>query len=93
MSIIEELYNGNIDPSEKYMRDDSTYRKTHNELVHQMDALSATLTDVQKELLEKIEDTEAELRYLSEKSRFIEGFCLGAQLQGEILQWENSPYI
>ena len=68
MSILEELYNGNIDPSEKYMRGDSVFRKTYNELVHQMDTLAATLTDTQKEMFEKIEDTEAELRYLSEKA-------------------------
>ncbi len=93
MSILEELYNGNIDPSEKYMRDNGTYQQTHRILADQIDALCSTLTDTQKDILQKIEDTEAELRYLSEKSRFIEGFCLGAQLQSEILCWKNSPYI
>lgn len=93
MSILEELYNGNIDPSEKYMKKGGAYQETHCILTEQIDALSATLNDSQKELLQKIEDTEAELRYLSEKSRFMEGFCLGAQLQNEILRWENSPYV
>ena len=93
MSILEELYNGNIHPLEKYMEENGVYRQTQSELAEQMDAFCSTLSDVQKELLKKIEQTEAELQYLSEKSRFIEGFCLGARLQSEILGWENTSYI
>ena len=84
MTILEELYNGNINPSEKFIKKDSEYRSLMNEYAEQIDKLTAILDNGEKELFEKIMETGVSIGYISDKENFIGGFCLGARIMIEI---------
>ena len=55
-SILEELFYGNICPSSDCRSKDAKTRKLMAHLADHHEALSGTLTDKQKELLEKFDD-------------------------------------
>lgn len=93
MCILEELYNGNINPSEKFLKDSGDYKKINQELNKHIDELMLHLNDEEKQLCKKIEDNIYKLDYISEKECFIEGFRLGAQIMREILEYESKNYI
>ena len=92
MSILEELYNGNINPSEKYVKNGSAHQKLSKQLMEHIDELMALLNDGEKQLCEKIGDVVSELNYLSEKECFIEGFRTGAQIAWVIIHYESANY-
>ena len=85
MNILEEIYNGNINPSEKFVKKDGEYGRLLNEYAEQMDKLTAMLDDDRKKLLESILETDGAMEQISHKESFIEGFCLGAGIMLEIL--------
>ena len=93
MSILEELYNGNINPSEKFLKASGGYKKINQELNKHIDELMLHLNDEEKQLFQKIEDNIYQLNYISEKECFIEGFCLGAQIMREILEHKSENFI
>lgn len=93
MSVLEELFNGNINPTEKYIKKGSEYQKLHQELTDYIDELLPLLNGDEQAICEKIADNASKLSYITEKERFIEGFCLGAKLVLEILQYKSSNYI
>ena len=85
MTILEELYNGNVVPWEKFAKKDGEYARLLNELAECSDQLSTLLDDTSKELWNKIMDTDHAMELISEKESFIDGFCLGARLMAEVL--------
>lgn len=85
MSILEELYNGKINPAEKSVKESSEYSECNKQLTENMKKLSMLLKDNEKELYEKVMENIFELNYLSEKRNFIDGFCVGSQMMLEIL--------
>lgn len=93
MSILEELYNGNIVPTEKYIKKGGEYQKINDELSEKIEKLMCTLNSKQKDLCEEIEDGFCRLSYISEKECFIDGFRLGAQIMREILEYKSKNYI
>lgn len=92
MSILEELYHGNINPSEKFIKKSGEYGSLLEELTARMDEFIPALNEKEKQLYEKIEDIITELGYISEKDCFVEGFRLGAQIVWEILHSENRNF-
>ena len=90
MSILKELYLGNIVPNE---RDGSPeYTKALSAVVRSQEAMLATMTEEQKELYNAYHEAETDMRLLSEQETFAEGFTLGAQIMMEVLmrnQMEN----
>ena len=85
MTILEELYNGNVVPWEKFAKRGGEYARLLNELAECSNKLSALLDDTSKELWNKIMDTDRAMEFISEKESFIDGFCLGARIMLEIL--------
>lgn len=81
-SILEELWYNNIYP-------DSDYRKSTKELIGYIAAhrenLQSTLTDKQKEILEKFDDCYAELTGINEREIFVYAFKLGARIAIEVM--------
>ena len=55
-SILEELFYGNICPETDFRGKDAKTRKLMAHLANHHEALSGTLTEKQKELLEKLDD-------------------------------------
>ncbi len=93
MSALEELYNGNISPSEKFLKDGGEYKAINQKLTKYIDELMLHLNNEEKQLCEKIEDNIYKLSYISEKECFIEGFRLGAQIMWEILLYKSENYL
>ena len=86
MKLIEELYNGNIDPFEHAVHHPKAQKKLC-ELMHQNeDALKAGLSDQQRETLEKLKNNLTDLHRLEKMEMFTEGFRLGARLMLEITE-------
>lgn len=79
MDILEELYLGNIRPSER----EFSKKARCSQLLcyierHTMD-LNQGLTDAQREIFEKYQDCARELQTLIEQDAFADGFRLGGQ--------------
>lgn len=83
MTILENFYFGNINPSE-YKQSKDTKKKL-SEITNLLDELRTILTtEQQKEKLERIENCQLSLIALSEKDAFVEGFKLGVKMTAEI---------
>lgn len=85
MSILEELYYGNITPGEQGVELDDQCEKILQHICRHEEALKETLTEKQKELFKKFQDSTMELQCKNELATFITGFKLGAQITAEAL--------
>lgn len=93
MSILKDLYYGNIEPAQRFIKKDSEYYKIYSELVDCLEELNSTFTEEQRRLSAKIEEKSLEISCLSEEERFIHGFSLGAQMILEIINFKSDIYI
>ena len=86
MRILEELWYGNIDPTEYGASLSPEYRELHR-LVDRNEAdLHATMTDAQKELFKRYLESVLEYQTLSEPILFQNSFKLGARLMVEVME-------
>ena len=92
MSVLNELYYGNINPSARMIRKGSAYQKCNSELNEDIEKLLPLLNDTQKEMCEQIGSKLSDLNCLAEKDCFIHGFCLGAQVMLEIMHWKSDGF-
>ena len=92
MSILEELYYGNINPSEKFVKKGSEYHKTTKELLLLEEKLYKTINKEEKAIYEEISENRCRLEDMAEKERFIDGFRVGAMVLYEILTPSESQF-
>ena len=85
MDIINELWYGNVSPFEQCTRGDKRLKELLKLVAQNREELDGTLTDEQKETLEKIEDCYNELTDINEREIFTYAFTLGAKIVFEIL--------
>ena len=83
MRITDELWYGNISPFEQCTRGDKRLKELLKLVARNREELGETLTDKQKETLEKFEDCMNEMHSITERDAFSYGFRLGAQLMAE----------
>ena len=83
MSTIEELYYGNITPSEREYRRGSEYTHVLQLATRSEEKLIGTLTEAQKEAFGKFKDNTSELSSMTEITAFTLGFKLGLRLTAE----------
>ena len=83
MTVLEDLWYGNIDPHETVLNDDRRFKNLLALMGRNRDKLSATLTEQQKETLAKYDDSVNELHSIAELSAFRYGFSLGVRLMTE----------
>lgn len=83
MTVLEDLWYGNINPHEVILTDNRRYKHLLVLMGKNRDKLSETLTDQQKELLEKYDDVINEMHSLAEVESFTCGFSLGVRLLTE----------
>jgi hypothetical protein len=83
MKTIDELWYGNIAPFEQCTRDDKRLKELLKLVARNREELDGTLTDKQKETLEKFEECMNEMHSLAERDAFSHGFRLGVQLMAE----------
>lgn len=82
-SVIEELYYGNINPSDREIIRGGTYSHILSLLTRNEDDLVQTLTQAQQDIFEKFKDCTSELSDKNEMTSFVLGFKLGMRLTVE----------
>jgi len=86
MNILEELWYGNLYPSEYDMGTDTEYKEFLYLISRNEDKLIATLTEEQKELFTRYTDCVREYQAIAECLLFQNSFRLGARVMLEVLQ-------
>ena len=89
MSIIEDLWYGNISPCERDIKRSSEYADVLERIVQLETDLHARLNDEEKEILERFVNYTNEMCCISEREMFVRGFTLGAKLIIEVMNSEN----
>ena len=84
-SILEELWYGNICPNTEFGERTKEAKELMGYIADHHDSLQATLTDKQKEILEKFDDCYAELTDINEREIFVYAFRLGARIAIEVM--------
>ena len=87
-SILEELWNGNICPNTDHREVSEQAKELIGYIADHHDNLQATLTEKQKEILEKFDDCYAELTDINEREIFVYAFRLGAKIAIEVMSWD-----
>ena len=80
MRMIDELWYGNISPFEQCTRGDKRLKELLKLVARNREELDGTLTDKQKETLEKLEECMNEMHSITERDAFSYGFRLGVRL-------------
>ncbi len=88
MKIIEDLYYGRISPYEMSISATPEYQKLKALADRNEDLLRESLSDEQKELLEKLIETVTDISSISERDMFIAGFRLGLKLMMDVTKDE-----
>ena len=86
MNTIQDLYNGRISPYEKSISTEPEYQKLKALADKNEDLLRKTLSDEQKELLEKLIECITDISSISERDMFIAGFRLGMKLMIDVMR-------
>ena len=84
-SVLEELWYGNVCPNTEGWECSPLAKQLIGYMADHHDKLQATLTQQQKEMLEKFDDCYAELTELNERELFTYAFRLGARMMLEVL--------
>lgn len=85
MLIIEDLYLGDVRPSERSFRRNSQYAKALDDLVKAGDTLTDTLTEKQRETFEDYMTAQREVNMLTDCETFIYSFRLAAKIMIDVL--------
>ena len=85
MLILEDLYLGDVRPSERSFRRNSQYAKALDDLVETEDALTDTLTEKQKQMFEDYMTAQREVNVLTDCETFIYSFRLAAKIMIDVL--------
>ena len=88
MKIIEDLYYGRISPYEISISTTPEYQKLKALADQHEDLLRETLSDEQKELLDKLTECITDISSISERDMFIAGFRLGVKLMIDVMKVE-----
>ena len=85
MFVLQELWRGNITPSERFVRSGSEYKKIAGKLSDEMDRLMEAISPEARTQLENIGNLRADMAVLSNEDIFIYAFRLGARLMLDVL--------
>ena len=88
MNTIQDLYYGRVSPYEMSISTASEYQKLKALADKNEDLLRESLSDEQKELLDKLIESVTDISSISERDMFIAGFRLGAKLMIDVMKNE-----
>ncbi len=88
MNTIQDLYYGRISPYEMSISTAPEYQKLKVLADQHEDLLRETLSDEQKELLDKLTECITDISSISERDMFIAGFRLGVKLMMDVMKDE-----
>ena len=91
MNILEELWYGRINPSQRTQPDDKSASELTEQIVEKEDELSALLSDEARKILDQMRDKQLDLSTSNEREAFISGFRLGARIMLEVMGWTEIP--
>lgn len=86
MKILEELWYGNIEPTEYGTSPSQGYRELRQLVDRNETNLRASMTDAQKELFTRYLESVLEYQTMSELMLFQNSFKLGARLMVEVME-------
>ena len=86
MNTIQDLYYGRISPYEMSISTAPEYQKLKTLADKNENLLKETLSDEQKELLEKLTESITDISSISERDMFITGFRLGMKLMIDVMK-------
>ena len=86
MTILEDLYYGNISPHERFIKRGTRADKLLKLICRNEEELNFTLTEKQKETFEKFKDCKNELSCITEQKAFSAGFILAIRIMAEVMQ-------
>ena len=88
MSILKELYYGNVRPTDEPQSDEA--KRVLCEVVKMEEALGESLIDKgQKEKISELSERYSKLITLTERDGFLQGFRFGAKLMAELMAENN----
>ena len=85
MLILEDIYLGDVRPSERSFKRDSQYSKALDDLVTAGDALTDGLAEEQRELFEDYMTVQREVNVLTDCETFLYAFRLAAKIMIGVL--------
>ena len=85
MQILEELFLGDVRPSERSGKRNAQYRKALDDAIKADDAFRQMLAEEQKKLFEALLDAQRELSILTDAETFIYSFRIGAKIMMDVL--------
>ncbi len=85
MTILEQLFDGGINPMERFVKRNPRVDNLVELIERNEETLKSTLTEKQKETLEKLLDAESELSSLAERNAFRTGFVLAVRIMVEVM--------
>lgn len=85
MFVLQELWRGNITPSERLVRSGSEFKKIAGELSDEVDRLMEAISPEARKQLENIGNLRADMTMLSNEDIFIYAFRMGARLMLDVL--------
>ena len=88
MSILDELWYGNIAPYERDFKKGGAYAELLGYIVRHEEALQKRMNDEEKEILEKFTECTNEMYGIAEREAFVRGFTLGARIIIEVMNTE-----
>ena len=86
MKLLEELWYGNIEPTEYDSDASKEYREALRLISRNEEKLLATMTDEQKELFSRYMDAVREYQTMAECLLFQNSFKLGARMMLEVME-------
>ena len=89
MTILEELYMGNIDFATRHYPPDSRFVKAAKKRAEIMEKLTVTLNDEEKELLGQLGEAEGDIEDIVRYDIYIAALKFGVLLMSEIFTAKN----
>ena len=90
MNVLDELYYGNISPFERHTDRNPACKELQGYITRHMETLRKTLDADGRQALEKLDACLSEFESMCEKDAFTEGFCLGARIMIEVMDYGKS---
>ena len=88
MSIIDDLWHGNVAPNERFFEKNSEYAAVLQDVLQHSKDLRDRLNDKEAEILEKLTESMNEMCGIGERDAFVRGFTLGARVIIEVVNAE-----
>lgn len=92
LSIIEELYNGNLCPVENMIPPNPDYRQICRKIGDEREYFVGILSDADRERFKKCNELVYEYEKMVEFTNFSNGLRIGLMLGFEVFHWEGDDF-